>query len=365
MAITIYGDRSDSAIPELSDAGRPDAESPAESGSGKVDLAERDMKRSVLSAAFVLWLALVCASHAEAPLKKVSMLPHWIPQAQFAGYMVAVDKGFYRDEGLDMELLAGGPARPVNEALRSGKATFCVDWLTAAIQERASGVKLVNLAQVVQRSALILVARSAGGIESPGDLDGKKVGIWPGAFTLQPKALFRKYHLDVKIVPNYTSMDLFLKGGVDAIAAMWYNEYHLLLNSGIDPAELTLIFFKDRGLDFPEDGLYTMEETFRTDPAICKGFVKASLRGWLYAFRHKEEALDLVMKRAKAAATGTNRVHQRWMLNRMEELILPDHDRSRLGKLRRSDYRLVGDTLLDLGMIKQLPRYADFYRGKR
>ncbi len=323
------------------------------------------MKRTSLLATFVVWLTFAHAAYAEAPLKKVSMIPHWIPQAQFAGYMVAVDKGFYRDEGLDMKLYRGGPDKPVTEELTSGRVTFCVDWLSSAIQARASGVKLVNLAQIVQRSALILVARKDSGIKSPEDLEGRKIGLWPGAFMLQPKALFRKYNLNVVIIPNYTSMDLFLKGGVDAITAMWYNEYHLLVNSGLNPDELTLFFFKDYGLNFPEDGLYTLEETFRTDPAMCGRFVNASLRGWLYAFRHKEEAVDAVMKRAEAAATGTNRAHQRWMLNCMEKLILPGGNRSRLGKLRQSDYRLVGKTLKDLRLIKRLPPYADFYRGKR
>jgi NitT/TauT family transport system substrate-binding protein len=313
----------------------------------------------------ILGLLPVAGAPADAALKTVSLIPQWLPQAQFAGYMVALEKGFYREAGIDLNLLRGGPEKPPFEMLKSGQATFCTGWLSTAIQKRASGTPVVNVGQIIQRSALILVARKKSGITCPQDLNGKAVGLWAGQFYLQPKVFFRKYDLGVKIIPNYSSVCLFLKDGVQAIAAMWYNEYHTILNSGLNPNELTLLFFSDYGLNFPEDGLYCMEETFRTNPQLCSDFVKASLKGWLYAFEHKEEALNIVMKWAKAANTGTNRAHQRWMLCRMQDLILPDGNRAALGKLKPKDYDLVGEILLDLDVIEQLPRFDVFYRGPR
>jgi NitT/TauT family transport system substrate-binding protein len=301
----------------------------------------------------------------DSALKTVSLLPQWLPQAQFAGYMVALEKGFYRDAGINLDLLRGGPGNPPFKNLKLGRATFCTAWLSTAIQQRAGGTPVVNVAQIVQRSALILVARKKSGITRPEDLNGKAVGLWAGQFYLQPQVFFRKYGLGVKIIPNYSSMALFLKGGVQAIAAMWYNEYHTLLNSGLNPDELTLFFFSDYGLNFPEDGLYCLEETFQKDPELCSDFAKASLKGWLYAFDHKDEALDIVMKWANEANTGTNRAHQRWMLARMEDLILPVGARKELGKLKPTDYELVGGVLLGLDLINQLPLFDAFYRGPR
>ncbi|MEJ2716314.1 MAG: ABC transporter substrate-binding protein [Deltaproteobacteria bacterium] len=313
----------------------------------------------------ILGVLLAAGVPADAALKEVSLIPQWLPQAQFAGYMVALEKGFYRDAGIDLNLLRGGPGKPPFEMLKSGRTTFCTGWLSTAIQKRATGTPLVNIAQIMQRSALILVARKNSGITRPEDLNGKSVGLWAGQFYLPPAVFFRKYNLHVKIIPNYSSMSLFLKGGVKAIAAMWYNEYHTLLNSGLNPDELTLFFFSDYGLNFPEDGLYCMEETFRTNPQVCSDFVKASLKGWLYAFDHKDEAIDIVMKWAKRANTGTNRAHQRWMLARMQDLILPDGDRAGLGKLKPRDYEFVGGVLLGLDLIKELPQFDVFYRGPR
>ena len=113
----------------------------------------------------------------------------------------------------------------------------------------------------------------------------------------------------------------------------------------------------------PEDGLYCMEETFKADPQLCARFVQASLKGWLYAFNHEDETVELVMKHADAAHTGTNRAHQRWMLAHMKDLIMPGGDKNSLGKLRLEDYTHAGQLLKESGMIDRLPRFHDFYVG--
>jgi NitT/TauT family transport system substrate-binding protein len=212
----------------------------------------------------------------------------------------------------------------------------------------------------VQRSGFILVTRKTSGIDSPADLNGEKVSIWPD-FSLQPQAFFRKYRVDVKTVPQGATLNLFLRGGVAAASAMWYNEYHTLLNAGINEDELKSFFFDQHGLNFPEDGIYCLEETFKTDPDLCCRFVRASLDGWRYAFAKQEETLDVVMRYIREANVGTNRVHQQWMLERMNDLILPVGNKTVMGHLKQEDYLRVAGELKRNGIIKMIPPYGEFY----
>lgn len=301
--------------------------------------------------------------YAEATLKNVSFIPQWSPQAQFAGYYIAFEKGIYRKYGINLDVRMGGPHSVPVDLLEKGEVDFGTIWLSTAIQKRSQGVRLINISQIIQRSALMLVAKKGRGITKPEDINGKKVGLWRDEFRLQPLAFFKKFGLNVKIIPQSYSVNLFLRDGVDVASAMWYNEYHTIMSAGVNPDELTSFFFHEYGLNFPEDGIYTLEENFKKDPALVCNFAKASIEGWLYAFKHPDEALDIVLKYMAMANVPANRVHQRWMLNRIKDLILPEDDKSILmGTLSRQDYLRVIGELKRSGLISQEPDFDDFYK---
>jgi NitT/TauT family transport system substrate-binding protein len=298
---------------------------------------------------------------AETILKKASFMPQWSPQAQFAGYYVAYDKGFYKKYGIDLKIIQGGSNHSPADFLARRKADFVSLWLSTAIQRRSHGVKLINICQVMQRSALMLIAKKSSNIKAPQDLNGKKVGMWGADFQIQPRAFFKKYNLRVTVIPQSFSVNLFLRGGVEVASAMWYNEYHTIINSGLNEDELTPLFFYDYGLNFPEDGIYVLQDTYKKDPALSCAFVRASLEGWRYAFSHPEEALDIVLKYIAQAKIPANRVHQRWMLARMKDLILPADEAYLPGDLQPSDYERVGRELLASGLIGTIPHYNAFF----
>jgi len=181
-----------------------------------------------------LWLALVglCLGRgavSAAELKQATFIPQWEPQAQFAGYYMALEKGLYRRHGIELVILRGGAASPSATFVQEGKADFGMLFLSSAIALRAGGqgTPLVNLAQIVRKSSLVLVSKKSSGIRSPADFAGKKISAWPN-FQVQPLALFKQFNVKPRIVPQSATVDLFLRGGVDAASAMMYNEYHSL-----------------------------------------------------------------------------------------------------------------------------------------
>ena len=298
----------------------------------------------------------------SAPLKKVTFIPQWVPQAQFAGYYVAKETGIYKEYGLDVEIISGGPQRSSSDYLKNQKADFASLWLVTGLNLCNQGVEVVNLAQLVQRSALMLVAKKSSGILQPSDMEDRKVGLWGSPFEIQPKIFLKQYNLSVKPLQQSYSINLFLRDGVAVTSAMWYNEYHTILNAGIDPDELTTFFYADHNLNYPEDGIYVRKETWEQEPALCQTFVKASLEGWRRAFAEPELALDITMRNLKKEHIISNRVHQKWMLNRMRDIILPANGPKIMGQLNFADFQRVADDLKKNGLLKKAPNFNDFHQ---
>ena len=207
---------------------------------------------------------------------------------------------------------------------------------------------------------MMLISKKSSGIKTVADMSGKKVGLWGGDLSIPPRALFAKQGIKVREVPQSGTVNLFLRGGIDVTSAMWYNEYHIILNSGVDPEELNVLSLNEQGMNFPEDGIYTLEKTLRQDPAIAKAFAAASLEGWRYAFDHPDEALDIVIKYMREVQLPANRIHQKWMLDRMRDLIMPCTAQATPGLLMEQDYLTVANELRKAGLIRDYPDYSTF-----
>ncbi|HHV02603.1 MAG: ABC transporter substrate-binding protein [Bacteroidales bacterium] len=310
---------------------------------------------------FCTFLSLVTMTlPATAQKNTYSLLLHWYPQAQFAGYYYALEKGYYKEQDLNIEILYGTVTLPSTQLIRTGDFDFAILWLSTAMQLRAAKVPVRHLAQTNQSSALLLVSHKGRGVDRLEDFNGKKIGIWSGDFELQPLSLLKRNNIEMQVININNSINLFLRGGIDVCTAMWYNEYHEMLSAGLREEDLNVFRMSEYGMNFPEDGIYAHERLAWNRPGICRKFVEASLRGWMTAFQDVEGTLDILEKACTKAGVPFSRAHQRWMLNCFRELLI--HPRT--GKIETvlpvKAYDFVGSVLLERNFIKSIPPYETF-----
>jgi NitT/TauT family transport system substrate-binding protein len=315
------------------------------------------MKKSLF---LLIVVTFVFLSNITAQNKKIRFAVHWLPQAQFSGYYIGVEKGIYKKYGFDVEIIHSSPSVTSQELLLDGKADFASMFLTTALILKANNTPIVNVAQLSQRCGQVLVAK-ADNIKTLSDLNGKKIGVWRSGFDEILVSFINRNKLNVELVLINSTINFFLFGGIDAMNTMWFNEYHSILNAGIESNELKTFFFADYGLDIPEDGIYMLTENY--DKTTVEKFIKATFEAWDYTFNHKDEAIKLVEQEMKNKNIAFNKPHQVWMLNRLHDLFYVKDKKYIKGQLLKSDFENAYKTLFDLNRIKNNFNYSDFYFG--
>lgn len=297
----------------------------------------------------------------QAQLPKLVFAPQWLPQAQFAGYYIAQEKGFYKEEGIDVEIVHPSANLQATSMLMSGKADLISLFLITAMSAKDKGVDLVNIGQISQHSAILFVTKKSGGLENLSQLSGKKIGIWKSGFDEVPKALIAEKKIEVEWIPLLSTVNLFMMDGIDAMTVMLYNEYDQIINSGLNEDELYTFPVAQYGFDIPEDGLYCLKSTQAHKKKELEKFLHATLKGWKFVAGNKEYALEVVLKRMHESHQPANRAHQRWMLNKVLELLSPGNKSVRPGELLESDYTKAVNILHKGDKIASKYQFNDFY----
>lgn len=291
-------------------------------------------------------------------LRKVRVSTKWAHQAQFAGLYVAKDKGYYLRRGLDVEIVQGGLSSPPMAMLDSGEVDFAQLHLLTVLSTDPKGKPYVNIAQISQKAALMLVAQKSRGFHNLQDLKYKRLGLWKDDYLTLPMIFVEKNQLDMEIVPIDDTISLFLKGYIDAMSAMRYNELHKLYQAGIEFEDLLMLDMSSMGLDVVEDGLYCTKEFYQENQLLCKDFAQATMEGWLYAVNHREESLDVIMNLMNENKIVANRPHQRWMLEEMRKIVLAKP--GVFGFLDQESYDFATELLREYKIPNYYPDYKDF-----
>ncbi|MBQ9411050.1 MAG: ABC transporter substrate-binding protein [Bacteroidales bacterium] len=259
--------------------------------------------------ALSLALPLRSQTTAEEPLV---FTPQWTAQAQFAGYYVALEKGFYADEGLNVVLDHPNASRSALERVRNNQSQVTTLPLPQAIEALDQGMDLVNILQTSMNSSLMIVSRRG---VNPASQKGARVASFRAGYSQLAKAAAQEMGLEFEWLETAGMLNLFIAGAVDASLAMSYNEYFQFLQTGLIERDQSIVLrFRDIGYNIQEDGLYMTRKEFQKNPERALKFARASQKGWEWAAYHPEEAMEIVMKQVRKNHIATNPTLQRLML---------------------------------------------------
>ena len=296
--------------------------------------------------------ALSFSAFAALAADAVTLQLKWVTQAQFAGYYVAKDKGFYEEENLDVTIKPGGPDIAPEQVIAGGGADVIVTWMAAALAARDKGVNLVNIAQPFKKAGMQLVCPKDGPVQTEGDFKGKTLGVWffgneyPFFAWMNKLGLSTEGGADgVTVLKQSFDVQPLIQKQADCISVMTYNEYWQLIDAGYKPEDLIVFNYTAMGNDLLEDGLYVVEDKLK-DPAFedrMVRFVRASMKGWKYAVDNPDEAADIVVENG-----GQDENHQKRMMGEVAKLI-DNAD----GKLIPEAYERTAKALLDQKIISK------------
>jgi NitT/TauT family transport system substrate-binding protein len=315
--------------------------------------------KNVLAGVAALGMAAGAAHAAD----DVTLQLKWVTQAQFAGYYVALEKGFYEEEDLNVTIKAGGPDIAPPQVIAGGGADVIVEWMPAALAARERGLPLVNIAQPFKSSGMMLTCWGDVGITGPEDFPSRTLGVWffgnefPFLSWMAQLGIPTEGGEDgVTVLKQGFNVDPLIQRQADCISTMTYNEYWQVIDAGVTPEELVTFKYEDQGVATLEDGLYVLEENLE-DPAFADRmarFVRASMKGWKYAEENPDEAAMIVLENDETGAQTES--HQKRMMSEVAKLTAGSN-----GALDPADYERTVASLLSGGsdpVISKAPEGA-------
>ena len=301
-------------------------------------------------AVFTVWTLCVTAQ------KPFVFTPQWTAQAQFAGYYVAQEKGFYKEAGLKVDIVHPSVTQTAVSRIRNNESQATTLQLCQAMEIIDDGIPLVNILQTSMNNAMVIV--SARG-KDPLTQKGAKVGIWSVGFGQLAICMSIKDHLNYEWVRFAQNVNLFVSGALDATLAMSYNEYYQLVQAGIEMDDKRVYRFCDHGYNVQEDGVYMSRDYYEKHRDEARRFAQASRKGWEWAAEHPEEALDIVMQYVERNHIATNRVMQRLMLKDVLRLQVDRESKKREFRLRPDMVRKASRLMFENQMLSREVTYEE------
>lgn len=303
------------------------------------------MRITKLSILLTGWLFAVGVHASPAALKPVKLQLKWQHQFQFAGYYAALEKGFYRDAGLDVTLLEADVGKDSIQAVLAGEAEFGVG-TSELMLNYYHGDPVVVLAAIMQHSPLALAALKSSGISNIHQLASQTLMIEPNSSELFAYLKNEGIPLErLKLVEHSHQTQDLINGKVQAMSIYTTDETFDFENQGV---EYRLFRPLMSGIDFYGDNLFTTQELIDSDPKLVEAFRQASIKGWKYAMHYPEEVIDLIVSKYSQRKT---RAHLRYEAEKMLELMEPDL--VEIGYINPGRWQYIAHSYVQLGLLPE------------
>ena len=278
--------------------------------------------------------------------EKITLQLEWKHQFEFAGFYTAIEKGYYNDVGLEVEIKEFEDDINITEDVINGKSTFGIS-SSALILERLKGKPVVLVASYFKQNALALVTKPH--IKTPADLKNKKIMAldWEMEHTSLGVMLkdFKIKSDDYTLVSHNYEIDKFINNEVDAMSIFITSQPFELDKLGVDYNILNPANF---GIYSYDVELFTSESVVNKNPKMVKKFVEATNKGWEYAFKNKEEIVDLIYNKYTKRKTKESLLFE---ANKTEEIFKTNI--FKIGAIAPELIKLNADLYTKLGLVSE------------
>lgn len=308
--------------------------------------------RCLLIVLMIPAMSLSCGSKQDAASGVIEFVLDWKAQMEHSGFFVAQQKGFYREEGLEVKILDGNGAPNAATLVGNGTYKLGVSSGAATVIARAKGVPVVSVAVLNQRSPMVIYALAESGIIRPQDLTWKRVGVnFEGIKYQEYRALLTKLNINSETIKEIgmagSDPAPLLAGQVDALLGYTQDQPVQVELRG---RKVNRIPLPDYGVNLYSTNLIVNEAFMKGHPDIVRRFVRASLRGWDYAVAHPEEAVSIYHAGHPESDVAFNRANFQHLIPLLSG---PDTEKMGFGAQSAERWTHTQDTLFDLKRIEK------------
>ncbi len=309
------------------------------------------MKYSNIFIKYIFVFFLFVSSLFATNLENMSLRLQWKHQFEFAGFYAAKELGYYKEAGINLDILEYDSNIDIFEEIVNNKVDFAI-WGSGVIEKAMNGEPIILLANYFKRSPLAIITNP--NIRFPSELKGKSLMIakkdHESANYHQMFKFFDMNMNDMNLIPSSFNIQDFIDKKVDAFSSFLTNEIYLLQEKGI---QYNVLDPSNYGVELYDVNLFSSKEVLKKNPELVKKFIEASNRGWDYALKNKEKLVNIILEKYNTQNKTKN--HLLYEAKEVNRMMLPKT--YPIGSIDLKKVERIGSVFVEMGMSEPFHNY--------